>query len=733
MIKIMDKFILLETKNNYLLLEIKKYYYDNEEYNKIDRFFVTQRYFGVKKELDFTPIEPFIHPAGSNQDYNNDFLISSSFGNGNNAEPSMLMVNSDDSFTNRFFFKKVNILKESKLPFGPHPRDILETLEIIEEDEAAKLELHIYYSLFKDSDVIAVHKELINKGEMPCHIKRLLSLECPIDSKDLSINTYDGKWTQERNRNSLRLNNGVFINQSLLGTSSHKHNPYLEIKDNKNGDYYAFNIIYSGNYKEIVEINPSEHASVMVGLNDFAFDYLLNPNQSFITPVAIMVKEDSLEEITLQMHNFINKHIVNPMFTYKDRPVLFNSWEGSGMKINEQSLLEMAELCKEVGIELFVIDDGWFKNRNNDHAALGDWVVDKNKFPNGLSPFVNKIKEMGLSFGIWVEPEMISINSDIYRSHPEYALEIPGRTPLERRHQMVIDMSNPDVINYLDDSLSNLFNELKPAYVKWDCNRMISEFYSHIGIRSGELIYRFMMGTYELLERLTKKFPDILFESCASGGGRYDLGMLYYMPQTWGSDNSNANNRCYIACGTLTGYPQSTLGAHISRDYSVDQKRSAFDDRFNINSIGGFGYEFDIRTSPEKELETMKKQIAYFKKHRHLIQFGHYYVIDNCFDDERYYSFNMVSDDQKEAILSAIQTSQTAPKKNWKFKGLNPEYIYEIEMREQDNISLLSFDSKSGKELMENGLDLGLLNEEKDIQDYPNGIQSRMIYIKKVN
>jgi alpha-galactosidase len=421
------------------------------------------------------------------------------------------------------------------------------------------------------------------------------------------------------------------------------------------------------------------------------------------------------------------------MFAYKDRPILFNSWEGSGMIINEKSLLEMAKLCKEVGIELFVIDDGWFENRNNDHAALGDWVVDKNKFPNGLSPFVNKIKEMGLSFGIWVEPEMISINSDIYRSHPEYALEIPGRTPLERRHQMVIDMSNPDVINYLDDSLSNLFNELKPAYVKWDCNRMISEFYSHAGIRSGELIYRFMMGTYELLERLTKKFPDIIFESCASGGGRYDLGMAYYMPQTWGSDNSNANNRCYIACGTLTGYPQSTFGAHISRDYSVDQKRSAFEDRFNINSIGGFGYEFDIRTSPEKELETMKKQITYFKKHRHLIQFGHYYVIDNCFDDERYYSFNMVSDDQKEAILSAIQTSQTAPKKNWKFKGLNPEYIYEIEMREQDNISLLSFDSKSGKELMENGLDLGLLNEEKDIQDFPNGIQSRMIYIKKVN
>ena len=730
MIKIMGDFILLETKNNYLLFEIKKYYYNNEEFNKNDKFFVTQRYFGVKKELDFTPIEPHILPAGSCQDTNNDFLIFSSFGNGNNAEPSLLMVNSDNSFTNRFFFKKANIIKESKLPFGPHPRDIDETLEIIEEDEFAKLELHIYYSLFKDSDVIAVYKELINKGEKPCNIKRFLSLECHIDSKDLSISTYDGKWTQERKRNTLRLNSGVFINQSLLGTSSHKHNPYIEIKDNKSNEYYAFNIIYSGNYKEIVEINPTEHASVMVGLNDFAFDYLLNPKQSFITPVAIMVKEDNQDEITLQMHDFINKHIINPHFAYKDRPILFNSWEGSAFNIDEKSLLEMAKLCKEVGIELFVIDDGWFKNRNDDRAALGDWVVDKKKFPNGLSPFVNEIKKMGLSFGIWIEPEMISINSDVYRNHPEYALEVPGRTPVERRHQMVIDMSNPDVINYLDDSLSTLFNELKPNYIKWDCNRLLSEFYSHIGIRSGELIYRFMMGTYELLERLTKKFPDILFEGCASGGGRFDLGIAYYMPQTWGSDNSNANNRCYIACGTLAGYPQSTFGAHISKDFSVDQKRSSFDNRFNINSIGGFGYEFDIRTATKEEFEMMKKQIAYFKKHRHLIQFGHYYVVDNCFDDERYYSFNIVSDNQKEATLSAIETTKDTPKKNWCFKGLNPSYIYEIEIRSQNNAKTLIFAPKSGKELMEIGLDLGSLYKEKDLEEFPNGIHSRMIYIK---
>ena len=733
MIKIIDKFIFLETKNNHLVFEIKNFLFENSEFNKDDHFFITQRYFGVKKEIDYTPSKPLLLPHGSSQDFNNDFLISSSYGNGNNSEPSLLIINSDNSFTNRFFFKKANIIKEPTWPFGPHPRNVLETLEIIEVDDSAKLELHIYYSLFEDSDVIAVHRLLINKGEKPCQIKRLFSLECPIDAKDLSINTFDGAWINERNRHELRFNSGVFVNQSLLGTSSHKHNPYIEIKDNTANTYYAFNIIYSGNHKEMVEINPTEHASIFVGLNDFAFDYLLEPNKTFITPVAIMVNENNHDEITIQMHNFINNHIVNPNFAYQDRPILFNSWEGSGMNINENSLLEMAKICQEVGIELFVIDDGWFKNRNDDHASLGDWVVDKNKFPNGLLPFVNKIKDMGLSFGIWIEPEMISIKSDIYNAHPEYALEIPGRIPLERRHQLIIDMSNPDVVKYLDDSLSAIFKELKPAYVKWDCNRFMSEFYSHIGLRSGELIYRFMMGTYDLLEKLTKKFPDILFESCASGGGRYDLGMMYYMPQTWGSDNSNANKRCFIACGTLQGYPQSTFGAHISRDYSEDNKRSSFDDRFNINSIGAFGYEFDLRTSSKEEIECIKKQITYFKKHRHLIQFGQYYVIDDCFDDERYYSFCIVDKNQQEAILSAIETTKGAPKKNWKFKGLNPNYIYEIECRKQDNAKTITFSPKSGKELMEIGLDLGILCEESDFEEFPNGTHSRMVYIKKVN
>ena len=389
MIKILGNFILLETKTNHLVFEIKKYFYENEEFNKTDKFFITQRYYGKKKEFAYSPSDPLIWPWGSCQDYNNDFLISSSFGNGNNCEPSLMMINSDASFSNRFFFKKANIKKEPKWPFGPHPRDVSETLEIIEVDESAKMELHTYYSLFKDSDVIAVHRELINVGNESSQIKRLFSLECPIDSRDLSINTYDGKWTRERDRHCLRLNSGVFINQSLLGTSSHKHNPYFEIKDNNANEYYAFNIIYSSNYKEIVEINPTEHASIMVGINDFAFDYLLKPNESFITPVAVMVKENNEDDVIVQMHQFVNKHIINPHFAYKDRPIVFNSWEGSGFKINEESLYEMAKVAKDVGIELFVIDDGWFKNRNDDHRALGDWVVDKNKFPNGLSSFVN--------------------------------------------------------------------------------------------------------------------------------------------------------------------------------------------------------------------------------------------------------------------------------------------------------------------------------------------------------
>lgn len=732
MIRINKPFIYLNTKNTSLIFEIKKYFYENEKYNKEDCRFITQRYYGPSLKEDLSPTEALLHPWGSCQDYCNDYLISSSFGNGSNAESSFLIINENNNAVTRLFYKSSDIIKGGKDIDGPHGRNPSETLHILEKDDVSGIEVHHYYSLFEDSDVIVCKKEIVNTKQSVCHIRKVSSLECHIPTRSVSINTFDGAWIKEKTRHTVNLESGVFVNQSFMGSSSHKHNPYIEVIDNESTLHYGFNLIYSGNHKESVEINPTEHTSIIVGINDFGFDFTLNKGESFITPEAIMIVNESSDGLTFEMHNFINNHIIDPNFRYKDRPILFNSWEGSTFNIEESSLLEMADYAKEMGIELFVVDDGWFGHRPNDLSGLGDWFVDKSKFPNGIGEFAKKIKSKGLQLGLWFEPECISIDSDLFRKHPEYAQLVPGYAPFERRNQLVIDMANQEVVDCLFDMIGKVIDETNLDYIKWDFNRMITDAYSSTGIRCGEYMHRFVIGTYQLLDRLTSKYPHVLFESCSSGGGRYDLGIFYYNPQMWGSDNSNSFHRSHITCGTLAIYPQSTYGAHVSRDFSITKHRSSLEDRFNINSIGAFGYEMDIRKDSKEDLDIIKKQISYYKEHRHLIQFGHYYCVDNCFDDDRYYSFVLVSDDQQEAIMSAIELSFGVPKKKWKFKGLNPSTIYEIEMRPQENAQTKQFPKMSGQELMTSGLDLGSLYDETDSKDYQKGIYSRMIYIKGV-
>ena len=730
MIRLEKDFIYLETLNTLLVFEIKPFIYDDPHFNSEDKKLITQRYYGPKKDLrGLKASDNKMNNPGSNRDYNNDNLIYSYFGDGNNNETSLLILNSDNSYTNRFYFKEVKIIKGGVEIKGPHTRNVKETLDIVEVDVTSKLELHHYYSLCDDNDVISVKTEIRNNSDKDCCVDRIYSLETPVSSRNVKVYTYDGAWLEERYRHEVTLNSGVFVNASFCGSSSHKHNPFINVIDLDSNLYYGFNLIYSGNHKEMVEVNPTEHASVRVGINDFAFEYLLKANESFITPEAIMVVASSIDEVRRNMHEFVNSHIISPQFQYKNRPILFNSWEGSEFKINEESLYEMALIAKEIGIELFVIDDGWFKNRYDDYRALGDWTVDKNKFKNGLKPFAEKIKNLGLQFGIWVEPEMISRDSDLYRSHPEYALISKNRLPIERRHQLVIDMANPDVIDYLYESLSKVFIEADVDYVKWDYNRFISDIYSSTNIRAGEYFHRFIMGTYELLDRLTKRFPNVLFEGCASGGGRYDLGVSYYFPQTWGSDNSATYCRTYISCGTFEGYPQSTFGAHISRDGNGFTRTSSIEDRFNLNCVGGFGYEFDLRTFDKETLEIFKKQNEYFKKHQSLIQFGELSIIDNIFDDDRYYSFIINKGD--EAILYICEINSNVPLKKWKCKYLDPNNEYEICFREQSNTQTIPSFTMSGKELMEEGIDIGSLSKKQKVDNEYQGIYSRLAYIHK--
>jgi len=435
------------------------------------------------------------------------------------------------------------------------------------------------------------------------------------------------------------------------------------------------------------------------------------------------------------MHSFIKNHIINPKFINMERPVLFNNWEGTGMNIDETSLLDMAKIASKVGVEQFVVDDGWFKNRATDNGGLGDWSVDLNKFPNGLKPFVEKVRSLGLKFGIWIEPEMICINSDLYKVHPEYVCIIPSRDPIERRHQLLIDMSNKDVVDYLFDNLCKVFDEIKPDYIKWDYNRFQSDMYSMSGTRRGEFIHKNILGTYDLLERLTNRYPNTLFEGCASGAGRFDLGMLYYTPQIWGSDDTNTYFRTFITCGTLTAYPQSTLGAHVSCDYCPSETRNAIsslEDRFNLNCIGAFGYEFDFRKFDEEELNIIAKQIEYYKKHRNLLQNGDIFINNNCFDDYRYFSFNVVNKDKNEAILFIEETEMNVNPIHWKAKGLKVNSTYIVEERKQYNLKEQFKQKMTGKQLMEKGVFLGSLSNTIDASLYPLGVFTRLLFIKEV-
>lgn len=734
MIKINENIISIETRNTTLVFGVYDYDDPRTIFNQ-NKKEICQIYYGLtNKKPDRINFE-YKKGHGSNDEYDLNKLIFTTNGSGNNCETSLLLKNSDGTNINRFFFKDAKIIKGGVDVLGPKTRNVSETLDIVLEDEVLNLELHIYYSVCKDSDVISVKRKLINHGQT-CYINRLTSLECPIPSNDLRVYTFDGKWLYERSRHFVDIESGMYYVDSKSGSSSHKHNPFIEIYDKKNDDYYGFNLIYSGNHKEIVDVNNLFYSAVLTGINDFGFEYRLNNEESFTTPEAIMVVSSSLDDITSEMHNFVNNHIINPKFANKERPVLFNNWEGTGMNIDEPSLYDMALVAKEVGVEQFVMDDGWFKGRVNDHSSLGDWIIDKNKFPNGLRPFVNRIKELNMLFGIWVEPEMICYVSDLYKEHPEYACIIPNRDPIERRYQLMIDMANDEVVDYLFDKLSIVFEEARADYVKWDYNRFFTDSYSHSNLNGQDYGYKFIQNVYRLIDKLQERFPNILFESCSSGGGRFDLGMIYYMPQTWGSDDTNTYCRSFIASGTLAAYPQSTYGAHVSVDGCPlpDRKYYAhIEDRFNLNVAGAFGYEFDFRKRTKSDLECIKNQIVFYKEHRKLLQFGHYYNCFNCFDDNRYYSYSLVNDDRSEAILYISELEVDVPSRTWTIKGLDPKSTYVVKARNQANSKKINDYQTimSGEELMNKGVDVGSIYKDTLYTDEYNGPVSRLFYIRK--
>lgn len=501
------------------------------------------------------------------------------------------------------------------------------------KDNNSSAILELVYTVFEDCDCIVRSSRLINAGDEDIIVRRLMSLQLDVEWERAKVTSFHGDWAREMRAEEMSLAGGKYVIESTTGFSSNRQNAFFMVSTAEAGEYYGdcygFNLIYSGGHKGVVELTAHGKTHIVTGMRPEDNCFLLKAGAELHAPEAVMTySETGYEGISGSMHRFVREHIVRGAWKKKERPVLLNSWEAFYFHINEKKIEKLAKDAANIGIELLVMDDGWFKGRNDDTSSLGDWIADEKKLPNGLKGLSKKVKAQGIKFGIWVEPEMVNENSDLYRTHPEWAVRIPGKEHSVGRNQMLLDLSNPEVVDYLIAAMCHVFEESAADYVKWDMNRNFTDIYSRNlpKERQGEFLYRYMQGLYRLMDTLVAKFPNILFEGCASGGNRFDLGILSYFPQIWASDDSDAIARISIQNGYSYGYPQSVIGAHVSGCPNHQTLRNTpLATRYAVASFGVLGYETNISDASKEELSEMKTQIALYKQWRKTLQFGQWY------------------------------------------------------------------------------------------------------------
>ena len=614
----------------------------------------------------------------------------STAGKGDFREPFLLVRGQNGAFVNDFLFESYEILENFGPDGLPSAHGKAKTLAVTVADRAAGLYLNLYYSVFDDCDIIVKSASLTNKSGKSVRIEKLASSQLDLPDCAYDLVTLDGAWAKERYVNSRPLSTGIFTVDSKVGFSSNTHNPFIMLKRRgatpSHGDCYGFNLVYSGNHCESVEVTTHEKTRVINGINPFGFSWELKTGETFFTPEAVLgFSPLGTNGLTHEFHNFVNRHIVRGAWAGKERPILINNWEATMFNFTEEKLLAIASKGKEIGAELFVLDDGWFGSRTDDKKGLGDWFANKERFPDGLNGFAEKIKALGLMFGVWVEPEMVNPDSGLYRAHPDWAVAHPSYTPSLSRNQLLLDLCNKEVRQYIIEIMTEVFSSADISYVKWDFNRPMSDFYSGVSANQGEFFHRYTLGLYEILGELTKRFPDVLFESCASGGSRFDLGMLCYMPQIWASDNTDSYDRALIQAGTLLAYPLSTMGAHVSGAPNAQTlRRSTIDNRFNTACFGLLGYELDLAKLNPHETAAVKAQVEFYKKYRKTIQYGDYYVIKDIFT-ERTGQTAVISPDKKQAltVLTNNIAVTSPPSDVLRFMGLKESARYAVETRQQ--------------------------------------------------
>lgn len=562
-----------------------------------------------------------------------------------------------------------------------------DTLEITMIDKLIGLKVILSYTVFNHLNVITRSVKIVNDGNTSLKLLNVQSLCVDFREADFDFLHLHGAHVRERQIEKQPLRHGIQSIESARGSSSHQHNPFIALlrKDATEhaGEVYAFNFVYSGNFLAQAEVDQFSNTRVTMGINPFDFSWKLDPGAAFQAPEAVMVYSSAgLGDMSRTFHDLYRTRLVRGEFRDKERPILVNNWEATYFNFTADKILEIADAGKELGIELFVLDDGWFGKRDNDKSSLGDWFVDLRKLPDGLDNLANQVKEKGMQFGIWMEPEMVSVDSELFREHPDWCLHVPGRESSESRNQLVLDLSREDVRKEITKRISDILTNIPISYVKWDMNRNMTEIGSAQlpADRQRETAHRNMLGLYKMLEKITEDFPHILFESCSGGGGRFDAGMLYYMPQTWTSDNTDAVSRLKIQYGTSLVYPISSIGAHVSAvpNHQV-QRIASIEMRGHVAMSGNFGYELDLTKLTADEKTAVKNQVSSYKETRKLIQFGDFYRLKSPFEGNET-SWLFTNKDKTEMIVYyfRVLAEPAAPASVLKLTGVDVQKVYQV-------------------------------------------------------
>lgn len=563
-----------------------------------------------------------------------------------------------------------------------------ETLVVYLKDAVTGLRLELYYGVFEKEDIITRAARLVNGTGQQVRLEKAASACLDIPFGDWDMIHFHGRHAMERRMERIHLPRTVTTVKSGRGTSSHHHNPFVILCDRdateEQGDCYGLMLVYSGNHRTDVEVDQTGSTRVVMGISDELFSWNLNPGEAFSAPEVILgFSSRGLGHLSRLYHHIIRHNVCRGRYKTARRPVLINNWEATYFDFTADKVYDIARVAAGLGVEMLVLDDGWFGQRYDDNRALGDWYVNEEKLPGGLKPLIDRINGLGMKFGIWIEPEMVNEDSDLYRAHPDWALSVPGRLPALCRNQLVLDMSRQDVVDYLYERISGLLRDNHIEYIKWDMNRNLTDVYSHAlpADRQGEVSHRYVLGLYSLLDRLTTEFPDVLFEGCSGGGGRFDAGMLAYSPQIWCSDDTDAIERLVIQHGTSFGYPVSAMGAHVSACPNHQTGRTVpLGTRAVAAMSGTFGYELDISKLSDEEKEEIRRQIKFFKENYSLIQDGEYHRLSDPDSNEWYTAWEFAAADGSEALLNVVLTHSKAnsPHIHLRLRGLDPDARYRI-------------------------------------------------------